>query len=390
MKNTTKWLAVIVLVAVTVFSFTVCNNGTTTPVKQPEPSQGEKITYKGGDYELSIIENTSRAAAYIPAAGDQYEIRDSSGKIVSKGSITKIDDDGTYTFKPASGKDEFTGSISSDKASFQITSTITLDDGTQLQGLSLSNSDNDSTVTVYNSYQAAAAAGYLYHNGTIDNSLNGKERLDKVAALMKTLNYTRIKINSNLPISTDFRFNFSAIVKELGLRSNDYYKWDIEYNDHRILAYFYLHEYDSTNTSYTYSYQLVNEVLLLPEIKGEDYSAGTIKNGVSNNDVYDNFYINAKAPVDNLGLLQLYRILQAVATARNYTFKVGDYINWEITYSDSVWRFAAFITNINPDGSIGFYNYSITKVSGIGGGQLGSLQLFTGTNNKMFSYSYSQ
>jgi hypothetical protein len=129
MKNTFKLSGFIVLAAVIVFSFITCDNGTTSSggIPPAPPPASKRITFEGGGYKLNIIENTSRAAAYIPAIGDKYEIRDNTGKVISKGSVTNIAADGTYTFKPDSGKDSFTGAVSDDMAAFQITSTITLD-----------------------------------------------------------------------------------------------------------------------------------------------------------------------------------------------------------------------------------------------------------------------
>jgi hypothetical protein len=327
------------------------------------------ISFTCGNYTLSLYKNESRAV-YIPATGDQYEIRNSSGNVISSGNIT-VGADGTYTFSPFSGKPNFSGSLSPNAVAFQITSAITLDDGTQLPGLSLSNTeDNGNEVIVYTSYAAAADAGYLFHNGQIGD-LGVKENFDAFSALMKTLDYTQIKINSNLPIRSDFKFDFSVIVNELNWQANDYFKWDIQYNDHRILVRYYYG--DATIESYT----LVNEVLLLPEIKGEDYSAGTIEHvdfeyGVSDNSIvrnaiysdtliYDEFSINGKAPVDNLGLLQTIRIVNAIKTARDITLQAGDYLIWKITYSDSKWNILFFIEIINADGSIGLWSGNATK-----------------------------
>jgi hypothetical protein len=117
---------------------------------------------------------------------------------------------------------------------------------------------------------------------------------------------------------------------------------------------------------------LVNEVLLLPEINGGDYSTGTIKHvdyeyGVSDlNDItldstVDEFSINEKAPVDNLGLLQIERIVDSVRTARNITLQAGDYLFWKITYSDSKWNIHRFFQIVDADGSIGLWSGSETK-----------------------------
>ena len=374
MKNTFKLLGIIALAAVIVFSFITCDTGTTPSATTPPAASGsDEFTFTGGNYTLTIFKNgSSRAAAYIPAVGDFYEIRDKLGEIVSKGSITEIVND-TYTFKPDSGKPTFSGSASPNMAAIQITSPITLDDDRQLPGLSLSNSeDTGSKVTVYTSYKAAADAGYLFHNGRIDSSLGTMERMNAFSALMQTLDYTCIKIDSKLPISSDFRFDFSVIKNTLDLQANDYYKWDIEYNDHRVLVRYYLFD----NGVYNYGYSLVNEVLLLPVINGTDYSAGRIRhidfeygvtnidwNVINNPDNRDNFSIRGKAPVDNLGLLQTYRIVDAVRTARNYTLRAGDYFNWTITYDDSVWSMICFIQIVNANGSVNLWSGSATRLN---------------------------
>jgi hypothetical protein len=364
MKNKKFWIGMLVLILGSILAG--CDIGTGSTNNNDDI---EKISFTGGAYTLNIEKNGGRVV-YSPATGDRYEIRNSSGNVISSGVIT-VDADGTYTFSPSSGKPNFSGTLSSDAASFQITSTISLDDGTQLPGLSLSNNgNNDNEVPVYTSYRAAANAGRLFHNGQIDNNLGSMEVVDAFDALMKTLDYTQIKINSNLPVSSDFRFDFSVIANELNLQANDYFKWDIQYNDHRVLArYYYI--------PYIHAYTLVNEVLLLPVINGKDYSSGTIKHvdyeyGVSDGSVvndaiynspltYDEFVINGKAPVDNLGLLQTTRIINAIKTARNITLRAGDYLLWKITYDDSKWAIRWFIEIVNTDGSLKLSAGNATK-----------------------------
>ncbi|MDR2731386.1 MAG: hypothetical protein LBB81_10890 [Treponema sp.] len=355
MKNTAKWLAVLVLAAVTGFSVITCDNGTTSG--SPPPAGG-KITFKSGKYELDLFKNAGRAA-YIPAVGDRYEIRD-NGKVISRGSITYISADGTLFFKPDSGKDPFTGTISDDKA--QITSTITLDDGTELTGLSLYNDDSVNKLVVYTSYKEAVDAGFLYHNGNIGNknfpdTIEGSiERQKAIYTLMNTLDYTLIKIDSNLPLYGLYMPDWVFFENELNLQDNDYYKWDIEYNDHRILLFHYYLTSGERSVG-EFKWTLVNEEMLNPVIDGKDYSAGTIKHGdetdygvysnaIYNNSDYDEFTVAGKAPVINLGLLKCGEIIYAVGKTRGINYRAGDYFKWEITYSDSKWRLAIMIREV--------------------------------------------
>jgi hypothetical protein len=364
MKNRKLWILMLVI-GLTLGLFLVgCDTGTGGGTGYGD----ENLSFTCDDYTLSMYKNGNRAV-YIPATGDGYEIRNSNGNVVSSGNIT-VGTDGTYTFSPSSGKPNFSGTLSPNAVAFQITSTITLDTGTQLPGLSLSNSENTGNeVQVYTSYAAAADAGYLFHNGQIDSNLGPMESLDAFGTLMKTLDYTQIKINSNLPVSSDFQFDFSVIVDELNLQGNDYFKWDIQYNDHRILARYYYHKGDIGISGSLLGYTLVNEVLLLPEINGGDYSSGIIKHvdfeyGVSDyfhDDAYDEFSINGAAPVDNLGLLQTIRIVDAIKTSRHITLNAGDYLNWEITYNDSKWNVWCFIEIINENGSIRLWSGGATK-----------------------------
>jgi hypothetical protein len=340
-----------------------CDNGTGGSTNFDD----EEIIFTSGDYTLRIYKSGGRAV-YVPETNDRYELKNSSGKIISSGVITAFVD-GIYTFSPASGKPDFTGTLSSNGAAFQITSTITLDDGSQLSGLSLSDTeDTGNEIPVYTSYKAAAEAGYLFHNGQIDDiNLPIREGLDAFTALMKTLDYTQIKIDSDLPISWNFQFDFSVIKDELDMQANEYYKWDIQYNDHRVLAQYYY----TTKGGYFYYYTLVNEILLFPEINGGNYSGGKIKHvdyeyGVSDysvintalsGDSYDEISINGNAPVDNLGLLQAVRIIEAVKTARGIKLQAGDYILWRITYNDSIWIMKFFIESVNADGSPDFWHW---------------------------------
>jgi hypothetical protein len=334
----------------------------------------EKISFTWGDYTLGMYQNGNQTV-YVPTTGDHhYEIRNSQGNVISSGDITvgiavSLGDiimakkDG-YTFSPSSGKPSFYGFLSPNATTFQI-GTITLDNGTQLLGLLLSNNeDNGNEVPVYTSYTAAVEAGYLFHNGQISSNLDSNEFSDALDALMKTIDYTRIKINSYLPIKSNFSFDIDVVVNGLNLQGNDYFKWDIQYNDHRILAYYYA----QGGGGCMYGWSVVNEVMLLPAINGGDYSSGTIKHvdfeyGVSDNDimydiiydnslVYDEFSINGKAPVDNLGLLQTTRIVDAIKTSRGITIHAGDYLTWKITYNDSKWSIRCFIMAINVNGYI--------------------------------------
>ncbi|MDR2718187.1 MAG: hypothetical protein LBB89_09005 [Treponema sp.] len=214
--------------------------------------------------------------------------------------------------------------------------------------------------------------------------------MDAVDALMKTLDYTLIKIDSDLPVSSSFRFDFDVIRSNLNLQDNDYYKWDIEYNDHRVLVRYYYH-----GSGYLYGYNLVNEVLHLPDIKGEDYSTGKIKhvdyvygvsdpsvrnNALNTDSIYDEFTVAGNAPVDNLGLLQTLRIVNAVTTTRNHTLKAGDYIIWTVTYSDSIWNLRCFIEIINLDGSVNMWWGGVNKIGNDTGGLSGSVRFDTRLN----------
>jgi hypothetical protein len=225
----------------------------------------------------------------------------------------------------------------------------------------------------------AAEAGFLYHNGNIDKNLGAAERIAAFNALMNTLDYTRIKIDSNLPVSSSFEPDFSAVGNEL--RENDYFKWDIEYNDHRILIRFYY--FGPTN--YTYSYTLVNEVLLYPPINGNDYSKGTINhvdyvygasdtsvidNALYNDKNFDEFIVAGNAPVDNLGLLQFRRIVNEVQKARSIKYRAGDYLKWKINYKDSEWVLRFFIMVVNPDGSWDIAKYEAVKTAKGGTGSV--------------------
>jgi hypothetical protein len=319
-------------------------------------STSDKISFTGGGFTLNIIKDDSRAISI--GTGDRYEIRDSSNKVISKGSIKK-NADGTYTFTPDSGKPAFYGTLSSNEASFQ-TGNITLDDGRELPGLSLSDNASANKETVYTSYKDAVNAKKLYNKGPIVNNT-----FDFIN-LMNGLPYTKIKLTSNLPQDPPgYGFNVTAIKDELGLQVNDYLKWDIEYKDHRILLELYFHG----ASHYSRSWRLVNEILIVPKVNGADYSSGTIHHvnydeRTSDESVitgalyggvpFDKISINGKAPVDNLGDLHCYSILEAVYTLRNQYPYVGDYILWNITYSDSTWSVRLFIRNLEN----GYFSWS--------------------------------
>jgi hypothetical protein len=274
-------------------------------------------------------------------------------------------------------------------------------DGTQLPGLSLSNSDDSvNKATVYTSYKEAADAGFLYHNGNIDKNLGSREGIAAFTALMNTLDYTLIKIDSDLPVSSSFQFDFYVIMNELNLQDNDYYKWDIEYNDHRVLVRYYYYLTNGGSGYNYYGYTLVNEVLLLPAIDGKDYSEGTINHvdfeyGVSDRSVidnalrdsiYDEFNVAGKAPVDNLGYLQFWRIVEAVRMVRGINYSAGDFLIWRITYSDSEWMLSLFIQIIRPDGTIGLASYGVNKTGNGNSGPSGSVRYFMSASDTRLNY----
>jgi hypothetical protein len=345
MKNLKLWMRILAMVLL--LTMVGCDNGSTGGGgggKAPSGSTKIKVSYTSKNFTLNIIESTGRA---IPEDGDGYEIRDSKNKVISNGTIKDLGG-GWYQFNPKTkGIPPFYGELS--EATFHIKDDIILNNGDVLLGLLLS---NEASPDRYTSYKAAADAGCIFHNGTI---VKGSTSGDAFYNLMASKDYTQIQINDDLPSYSGIGFDLNFILNKLSLKANDYLKWDIEYKNHRILVMYY---HFQTN-DYLLSYSLVNEILLLPPIDGNNYSSGTIRHvdyedGIEDevidrvlydNVSFDKFSIKGKAPVDNLGELQYYRILSAVSTERNGTPLAGDYILWNITYNDSTWSVRVFFRN---------------------------------------------
>jgi hypothetical protein len=131
-----------VLAAVFVFglAFAACNNG--------GEQQSETYDYikDGTTYRLTITKSAARAA-FVPAAGDAYVLRITTGSQTRTSSGTITNSSGSsFTLKPAQAATTFTVQMSSGKIS-KITGNITLDSGDVVSGPDSSGSSGGSSGT---------------------------------------------------------------------------------------------------------------------------------------------------------------------------------------------------------------------------------------------------
>jgi hypothetical protein len=108
-----------------------CGGGSIGPVNLPQTVQYEGIDTAGNAYILTITENIARAT-YVAAAGDSYEliIRMANGtEKISRGTVTAISVDGTFTLQPSvGGSTTFSVTVSVTGIS-SITGTIAVEGG---------------------------------------------------------------------------------------------------------------------------------------------------------------------------------------------------------------------------------------------------------------------
>lgn len=122
MKNIFKQAAIIALITVIGFSFTVCDDG---GGGGPDPAKS-RISFVSGDYEL-IIEKAADRSAFSPITGDKYRLMDGNVK-KSWGDINVSSNN--YTFTPAADAGDaepFSATLSN--SGLSISGDVVLNDG---------------------------------------------------------------------------------------------------------------------------------------------------------------------------------------------------------------------------------------------------------------------
>jgi hypothetical protein len=334
--------------------------------------------------------------AFTPKDGDTYTLYVMVGgtwQKQSSGTVT-ANESGSFSFTPSSGKPAFTASL--EGSTLAVTSTITLDNGNELPGLSLDSEDPGATAEpVYTSFAEAKAAGASFgHNDALvaayisNGEIISSELSSQASSLRNNMDYAKIKISGNTPVDSSRGFDIKGFLAEMGATGGDYFKWDIQYDDHRILVNRFVWRFISGGGYHiSGTEQLVNEVLIYRPIDGTDYATGVAQvqhyagfnyDTYQRNDSYASDVSSARnslsattwtvddyEPVDNLNFLQYKRVLNAAKT----NWQAGDYIHWLITYQndpvdggdDTTWRLKITVTQINSGLANGF-SYNVDRV----------------------------
>jgi hypothetical protein len=338
--------------------------GGSTPSAEPET-----MSFTSGNYKMDITQESARVA-FTPKDGDTYTLyvmvggtwqKQSSGTVTAK-------EDGSFTFTPSKeGIPPFTASL--EGSTLAVTSTITLDNGDELPGLSLDEEGSGTTtIPIYTSYaEAWAANASRGHNDNLDEAL---------ILVHQIPSYARLRINENAPTKSYGGYDNNAIFSAVGAAVGDYIKWDVEYNDHRLLlSRVKMNSYVGTGGSTS----LINEVLIHRPINGTDYTnavaqiqhyAGDMDNDIAidsaiNTINFFEFTVNDLEPLDNLGGLEGFRVMNAC----NKVWQPGDYFKWKVTYTnktentsdDASWYMNVFIVSTNSSGKVSSVNSNIYK-----------------------------